>query len=129
MGGRTIAKIGRSSIVTIIAPNPPIDTIRIASFDLPSKTILCPGRTVSAVPSSGTPKSIEGTNSKRACAMDIETIRTQRNSELTKDKSIVETANNIAPAVFTCIPGVIPVIVPITTPNKHAITNSNIAIN
>ena len=42
---------------------------------------------------------------------------------------IVETANMIAPAVFTCIPGVIPVIVPIPTPNKHAITNSNIAIN
>ncbi len=36
---------------------------------------------------------------------------------------------DLAPAVFTCIPGVIPVIVPIQTPNKHAITNSNIAIN
>ena len=32
----------------------------------------------------------------------------------------------MAPAVFTCIPGTMPVHVPIPMPKKHAITKSNI---
>ena len=81
------------------------------------------------VPSCGTPKSIDGTNSVKAWAIDIETINTQRNSGDTCDNRKFDEANNIAPAVFTCIPGMIPVVVPINMPIKQAITNSIMAIN
>lgn len=121
--------MGSINIVTIIAPNPPTETIRITSFDLPCKTILCPGRIEVAVPSCGTPKSIEGTNSISACAIDIATIITHKNSGDNNVSKNVDEANSIAPAVFTCIPGIIPVIVPIPIPIKQAITNSIIAID
>ena len=129
MMGRAIAKIGSISIVTIIAPKPPIDTILITSFDLPCRTILCPGSIEVAVPSCGTPKSIDGTNSINAWAIDIATITTQRNSGDRNVSKNVEDANRIAPAVLTCIPGIIPVIVPIDIPIKQAIINSIIPIN
>ena len=116
-------------MVTIIAPNPPTETILITSFDLPCKTILCPGRIDVAVPSWGTPKSIDGTNSIRAWAIDIATINTQRNSGDKKVNKKVEDAKSIAPAVFTWMPGIIPVVVPINIPIKQAITNSIIGIN
>ena len=116
-------------MVMMIAPKPPIATIRITSFDLPCNTIRCPGSMEVAVPSWGTPKSIEGTNSIRACAIDIETIMMQRNSGDRNVKRKFDEANNIAPAVLTCIPGIIPVVVPINMPIKQAITNSIIAIN
>ena len=127
--GRATAKTGSIRIVTMIDPNPPTDTILITSFARPCRTILCPGSMDVAVPSWGTPKSIDGINSIRAWAIDIATMRTQRNSG---DKNVsrkVDEANNIAPAVFTCIPGIIPVVVPINMPIKQAITNSIIAIN
>lgn len=124
-----IAKIGSISMVTIMAPKPPTDTILMTSLDLPCNTILCPGNMDVAVPSSGTPKSIEGTNSINACAIDIDTIKTQRNSGERNVKRKVDEANNIAPAVLTCIPGIIPVVVPIKIPIKQAITNSIIAIS
>ena len=111
-------------MVTIIAPNPPTATIRITSFDLPCSTIRCPGRIEVAVPSWGTPKSIEGTNSINACAIDIETIKTHKNSGETRVNKNVDDAKSIAPAVFTCIPGIMPVVVPINIPIKQAITNS-----
>ena len=101
----------------------------MTSFDLPCKTILCPGSIDVAVPSCGTPKSMEGTNSINAWAIDIATIKTQRNSGDRNVNKKVDEANNIAPAVLTCIPGMIPVVVPINMPIKHAITNSIIAIN
>ena len=127
--GRAIEKIGSIIIVTKIAPNPPTDTILITSFDRPSSTILWPGSIDVAVPSCGTPKSIEGTNSISAWAIDIETIKTQRNSAETWDNKKADDANSIAPAVLTCIPGIKPVVVPINIPIKHAITSSIIAIN
>ena len=113
----------------MIAPNPPTDTILMTSLDLPCRTILCPGSIDVAVPSCGTPKSIEGTNSISAWAIDIATIKTQRNSGERIVNIKLEDANNIAPAVLTCIPGIIPVVVPINMPIKQAITNSIIAIN
>ena len=113
----------------MIAPNPPTDTILMTSLDLPCRTILCPGSIDVAVPSCGTPKSIEGTNSISAWAIDIATIKTQRNSGERIVKRKLEDANKIAPAVLTCIPGIIPVVVPINMPIKQAITNSIIAIN
>lgn len=127
--GSTIEKIGSINIVTIIAPKPPTLTILITSFDLPCKTILWPGSIEVAVPSCGTPKSIDGTNSINAWAIDIETIKTQRNSGDNCVNKIFDDANSIAPAVFTCIPGIIPVVVPINIPIKHAITNSIMPIN
>ena len=122
--GSAMAKIGSINIVTIIAPNPPTDTILITSLDLPCKTILCPGRIEVAVPSCGTPKSIDGTNSINACAIDIATIITHKNSGDKKVRRNVEDAKSIAPAVLTCIPGIIPVMVPINIPIKQAIINS-----
>ena len=113
----------------MIDPNPPMDTIRMTSLDLPCRTILCPGSIDVAVPSWGTPKSIDGTNSIRAWAMDIATIKTQRNSGDKNVNKKLDDANNIAPAVLTCIPGMIPVVVPINMPTKQAITNSIIAVN
>ena len=127
--GSAIAKMGSINIVTIIAPNPPTDTILITSFDLPCKTILCPGRIEVAVPSCGTPKSIDGTNSINACAIDIATIITHKNSGDKKVRRNVEDANSIAPAVFTCMPGIIPVMVPIDIPIKQAIINSIMSID
>ena len=127
--GSAIAKMGNINIVTIIAPNPPTDTILITSFDLPCKTILCPGRIEVAVPSCGTPKSIDGTNSISACAIDIATIITHKNSGDKNVRRNVEDANSIAPAVFTCMPGIIPVMVPIDIPIKQAIINSIMSID
>lgn len=127
--GNAIEKIGSIEIVTSIAPKPPTDTILITSFDLPSKTILCPGSIDVAVPSCGTPSSMEGINSINACAIDMETINTHRNSGETCVSSNPDDANNIAPAVLTCIPGISPVVVPINIPIKQAITNSIISIN
>lgn len=112
-----------------MAPNPPTETILMTSFDLPCNTILWPGSIDVAVPSCGTPKSIEGTNSINACAIDIATINTQRNSGENIVSKKLDDANNIAPAVLTCIPGTIPVTVPIDMPIKQAITNSIISIN
>lgn len=123
------AKTGSIRTVTMMPPKPPTETILITSFDLPCNTILCPGRTDVAVPSSGTPKSIEGTNSIKACAIDIETIKTHKNSGDKNVRRNVEEANRIAPAVLTCIPGIIPVVVPINIPIKQAITNSIIPIH
>lgn len=111
-----------------MAPNPPTDTILITSFDLPCSTILCPGRIDVAVPSCGTPKSIEGTNSISAWAIDIETISTHKNSGDTIVRRKLEDAKSIAPAVLTCMPGIMPVVVPIKIPIKHAITNSIMTI-
>lgn len=61
--------------------------------------------------------------------MDIETITTQRNSADKDESRMPEEAKSIAPAVLTCIPGIIPVNVPIDMPIKQAMTNSIIAIN
>ena len=83
----------------MIAPNPPTDTILMTSFDLPCRTILCPGSIDVAVPSCGTPKSIEGTNSISAWAIDMATIKTQINSGERIVNRKLEDANNIAPAV------------------------------
>ena len=127
--GKAIVKIGSITIVTNIALKPPTDTILITSFDLPCRTILCPGSIDVAVPSCGTPKSMEGTNSINACAIDMDTIKTQRNSGDSCDNKKLDEAKSIAPAVLTCIPGIIPVVVPINIPIKQAITNSIIAIN
>jgi len=122
--GSVIANMGSIRIVMIIAPNPPTDTILITSFDLPSNTILCPGSIDVAVPSCGTPNNIDGTNSIRAWAIDIDTISTHKNSGDTIVSRFVDAANIIAPAVLTCMPGIIPVVVPINIPMKHAIINS-----
>ena len=99
--GRAKLKIGSINMVTKMAPNPPTQTILITSFARPCRTILCPGKTDVAVPSCGTPRSIEGTNSISACAIDIATITTQRNSGLRKPKRKVDEAKRIAPAVLT----------------------------
>ena len=72
---------------------------------------------------------MDGTNSISEWAIDIETIKTQRNSADKNESKKVDEANNIAPAVLTWIPGTIPVIVPINMPIKQATTNSIIAIN
>ena len=88
-------------MVTKIAPKPPTHTILITSLARPCRTILWPGRTDVAVPSSGTPKSIDGTNSINAWAIDIATITTHRNSGLKKVNKKVDEAKSIAPAVLT----------------------------
>lgn len=113
-------------MITTIAPNPPRETILIASFDLPSRTILCPGKIDTAVPSSGTPRSIDGTNSIRACAMDIATKNTHRNSGEKIPSKNADEAKIIAPAVLTWIPGIIPVTAPHKIPKKQAKIRSSI---
>jgi hypothetical protein len=125
-GGRIIANNGSKTIVTMIAPYPPIVTILIASIPLPSKTILWPGRIVKAVPSSGTPRNIDGINSIIACVIDMDTNKTHKDSGDVKLNKKVEDANIIAPAVFTWIPGIKPVVVPQIIPRKQAIKKSKI---
>ena len=124
-----MVNIGSIKIVINIAPKPPTLTILMTSFDLPCRTILWPGRIDVAVPSCGTPSNMEGMNSIRAWAIDMETSITHRNSGDRNPKRSPEEANIIAPAVLTCIPGIIPVVVPINMPIKQAITNSIIAIS
>lgn len=109
-----IEKIGSIKIVTIIAPKPSTDTIRITSFDLPSKTILCPGSIDVAVPSCGTFNNMEGINSISAWATDVETINTHRNSGENCVSNNPDDANKIAPAGLACIPSISPVVAPIS---------------
>ncbi len=79
MGIKIINK-GNKIIVIIIAPNPPKAAKRTASFPLPWITILWPGNIDNTVPSSGTPKNIEGINSSNAWEIDIEIRKIQRTS-------------------------------------------------
>lgn len=111
-----------------MAPNPPMATIRIASFPRPSITILWAGSIDNAVFSSGIPKNMDGTNSIKACAIPIDAKNVHSVSILVIFKNSDDVANIIAPAVFTCIPGTSPVIVPHITPSKHAIIKSNNSI-
>ena len=50
----------------------------IASYPLPSKSILCPGRTESEVSASGAPRKILGMNDTNICETAIETINIAR---------------------------------------------------
>lgn len=120
---------GSKIIVTIIAPKPPKATKRMASFDLPSNTILWPGKIDSAVASSGTPRKIEGINSKRACEIAIETKKTHKNSKEKIFKRKAVDAKTIAPTVFTWKPGIKPVIAPHKIPIIQARMRSKISIN
>ncbi|GAB4306051.1 MAG: hypothetical protein Kow0019_00550 [Methanobacteriaceae archaeon] len=94
-------KMGDSKIVTIIAPKPPIDTKRMSSFPLPSNNRACPGKIDKTVPSSGTPRKVEGINSKRAWDMDIENNKMHKNSGDKIFNKNGDEANIKAPAVFT----------------------------
>jgi len=96
-----ITKRGESKIVTMIAPNPPKDTNRINSFPLPSNNRAWPGKIDKTVPSSGTPRKVEGMNSKRAWAIDMEKSKTHKNSGDNEFNKKGDDANIKAPAVFT----------------------------
>lgn len=80
MMGMPIINNGNKSIVIIIAPNPPTTANLTASFPFPWITILWPGNIDNTVPSSGTPKNMEGINSINACEIDIEIRNMQRTS-------------------------------------------------
>lgn len=118
-------KRGDNKIVTIIAPNPPKDTKRISSFPLPSNKRAWPGKIDKTVPSSGTPRKVDGMNSNRAWAIDMENNKTHKNSGDKLFNRNGDEANKKAPAVFTWIPGIKPVKVPHKTPIKQAIIRSN----
>ena len=96
-----IIKRGDSKIVTIMAPNPPKDTKRISSFPLPSNKRACPGKIDKTVPSSGTPRKVDGMNSKSAWAMDIEKSKTHKNSGDSEFNKKGDEAKTNAPTVFT----------------------------
>ncbi len=60
------------------------------------------------------------------CEMDIEIKNIAKNSVDTDFKRKVEEAKINAPTVLTCIPGIIPVTAPHTTPIRHANNRSKI---
>lgn len=78
--GNVTINMGNRIIVTIMAPNPPNDTRRMASFPRPCSRRWCPGMTERTVPSSGTPKYIEGTNSRSAWDIDMDNRKTASTS-------------------------------------------------
>ena len=86
-----------------------------------------PGKIDKTVPSSGTPKNMDGMKSIIEWDIDIEIKNTPRYSGENEFKRKGEEAKINAPTVFTWRPGIIPVIAPQTTPNKHAIRRSKIS--
>lgn len=79
----------------------------------------------STVPSSGTPRNMEGMNSRRAWDMDMESKNTARTSGDMKVNKNAEDVNRNAPTVFTWIPGIKPVTVPQITPKRHTSMSSH----
>ncbi len=69
-------KAGNRINVIRTEKSPPITVKYNASNPLPSRSILCPGRTASAVESSGAPKKIEGMKSKNVWDIAIAIIAT-----------------------------------------------------
>lgn len=118
--------MGKSKMVTIIAPNPPKATNRMASFPLPSSMRWWPGNTDKTVPSSGTPRNMEGINSKSAWEMDIDIKNTPKTSGDKNASAVADDANTKAPTVLTCIPGIKPVTAPQMTPIMQAKMRSKI---
>jgi len=78
------------------------------------------------VPSSGTPRNIEGINSSRAWEIDIEIKNTPRNSGDRKARMVADDAKVKAPTVLTWIPGINPVTAPQRTPMIQANMRSKI---
>ena len=107
-------------MVTRMAPKPPNATNLMASLPLPSRRRWWPGNTDSTVPSSGTPRNIDGMNSSSACEMAIDIRITPKNSGDKKASKEAEEANTKAPTVLTCIPGINPVTAPQRTPIMQA---------
>lgn len=118
--------MGKSKMVTRIAPNPPSATKRMASLPLPSRIRWCPGKTDKIVPSSGTPRNMDGINSSNAWEMDMEIRSTPRNSGERKDNTVADDAKVKAPTVLTWIPGINPVTAPQRTPKIQAKMRSKI---
>ena len=78
------------------------------------------------VPSSGTPRNMDGIKSIIEWDMDIEIKNTPRYSGENEVRRNDEDAKTNAPTVLTWIPGIIPVTAPQTTPIMHAIIRSKI---
>lgn len=113
-------------MVTIIAPYPPKATSLMASLPLPCRRRWWPGKTDSTVPSSGTPRNMDGINSSRAWEIDMEIKNTARNSGDKKARIEADAAKTNAPTVLTWIPGINPVTAPQRTPIIQANIRSKI---
>lgn len=105
---------------------PPKLTSRIAPIDSPLNNILCPGCTDKTVSSLGIPISNEGMNSIITCVSAIDTRNVEITSGFVIESNVGDVENIIIPTVFTCNPGIIPVIVPMIIPNIKVIKISNI---
>ena len=85
----------------IIAPKPPKETSRMASFPLPWSKRWCPGIMDRTVPSSGTPRNMDGTNSSKAWDMDMERRKTASTSGEYEYSRKGDAEKTNAPTVFT----------------------------
>ena len=126
----TKINIGVRTIVRIIPMNEPIAVSLAASYPLPFKRSLCPGRMDKAVDSSGAPRKMEGMKSKNEWAIAIETMKTARTiGEVNFNKKAAE-ANIIRATRFMWMPGNKPVNVPAINPkNKAMKISSSILVN
>ena len=97
----------------------PINTKLIASLPLPWISISCPGRTERNDSSSVAPVNIEGMKSSIVWVIASETTKTN-NEVLDKNENADIFAMSSAVTVFICIPGVIPVNVPVMMPMINA---------
>jgi hypothetical protein len=92
---------------------------------LPCNKSLCPGRTFNTWLSSGAPKKIDGKVSKKVCVTAIATIKTAIVNGLINCSKNGALLNRITLTRFTCMPGVIPEIIPKKIPRMVAINISN----
>lgn len=118
--------MGERINVKIIPINDPIAASLAASYPLPFINNLCPGRTESAVDSSGAPKNIEGMKSRKEWTMAIETMNTAREIGEKYPRNNPEAARRLVATRFMWIPGVKPVKQPAMIPRINAIINSSI---
>jgi len=109
-------------IASISAKKLPIKVNITASYPLPSRSILCPGRTERALsPPSGAPKNIEGIESKKVCVIAIEIINTEIDKGDVISNRYADRLRTSRDIKFIWIPGIKPVKIPNKQPNTIAI--------
>ena len=97
----------------------PINTKRTASLPFPCLSISCPGRTERNDSESVAPVRIDGMKSRIVWVIARDVTNVIKDI-VEIDEKIPRFATSIAVTVFMCIPGVMPVNVPMDTPQRIA---------
>ena len=98
-------KIGVNIKITTRPSIPPYKVCMTASCPLPCRSKEWPGRTLSAVSSSGEPRKMLGMKSKKVWVIDIEAMKTANAIKgIEKELKNAEDATRIEATRFMCIP-------------------------